>query len=117
MGEKPPSVGCEEAWRPGDGARKRERERESVGGVCVRRGHRGRAEASSFKNMGNCFCAESTSVEAEKGKDQGKSSGKGMKTSMGSARNNVDATHGQIDPSTEASSFMSVGAGVVIASS
>eukprot|EP00215_Chloropicon_roscoffensis_P000085 CAMPEP_0198465184 /NCGR_PEP_ID=MMETSP1456-20131121/3156_1 /TAXON_ID=1461544 ORGANISM="Unidentified sp., Strain RCC1871" /NCGR_SAMPLE_ID=MMETSP1456 /ASSEMBLY_ACC=CAM_ASM_001119 /LENGTH=65 /DNA_ID=CAMNT_0044191001 /DNA_START=165 /DNA_END=362 /DNA_ORIENTATION=+ len=63
--------------------------------------------------MGNCFCAESTSVEAEKGKDQ--SSGKGMKTSMSSARNNVDATHGQIDPSTEASSFMSVGAGVVIA--
>merc|ERR1711907_141014 len=109
--------GCEEAWRPGDGARKRERERESVGGECVRRGHRGRAEASSFKNMGNCFCAESTSVEAEKGKDQSKSSGKGMKLSMGSARNNVDATHGQIDPSTEASSFMSVGAGVVIASS
>jgi len=67
--------------------------------------------------MGNCFGAESTTVEAEKGKDQSKSSGKGMKTSMSGARNNVEAQHGQIDPSTEASSFMSVGAGVVIASS
>merc|ERR1712070_642028 len=113
--------GCvKEAWRSCRRAkeRERERERESVGGECVRRRHRGRAEASSFKNMGNCFGAESTTVEAEKGKDQSKSSGKGMKSSMGSVRNNVEAQHGQIDPSTDASSFMSVGgAAVVMASS